>query len=281
MLLRHHEKTQDLEYRQQKSVHALREDQVRHSLIHTNRRLYIYSLSQQISKQHESELKNQKDYMERAERELLRKHATELKQQPKSLKVRLISFHIVTALKPFISQYLAKGASNTQAIPRDLQNADPAIQGVESTNPTNNTKRWTKSCDKKVEGGTTTKIDAFGWSGMLSKSVKYKILKLTQISPTVRTKYCRYAAEAIAAFRWKSRMWVKQKISRRNFFYKLLVHLTGECSQLRDRLQYELNILTAYQEKNRLQAQSQRDRERKELEERVSVRRALLESKVN
>lgn len=54
----------------------------------------------------------------------------------------------------------------------------------------------------------------------------------------------------------------------------------GECSQLRDRLQYELNILTAYQEKNRLQAQSQRDRERKELEERVSVRRALLESKV-
>jgi hypothetical protein len=28
MLLRHHEKTQDLEYQQQKSVHALREDQV-------------------------------------------------------------------------------------------------------------------------------------------------------------------------------------------------------------------------------------------------------------
>jgi thousand and one amino acid protein kinase len=72
MLLRHHEKTQDLEYRQQKSVHALREDQV--------------------AKQHESELKNQKDYMERAERELLRKHATELKQQPKSLKVRIIFF---------------------------------------------------------------------------------------------------------------------------------------------------------------------------------------------
>lgn len=54
----------------------------------------------------------------------------------------------------------------------------------------------------------------------------------------------------------------------------------GEFTQLRDRLQYELNILTAYQEKNRMQAQSQRDRERKELEERVSVRRALLESKV-
>lgn len=55
----------------------------------------------------------------------------------------------------------------------------------------------------------------------------------------------------------------------------------GECHQLKDRLQYELNILTAYQDKNRMQAQSQRDRERKELEDRVSVRRALLESKVN
>lgn len=28
MLLRHHDKTQELEYRQQKAVHALREEQV-------------------------------------------------------------------------------------------------------------------------------------------------------------------------------------------------------------------------------------------------------------
>lgn len=53
-----------------------------------------------------------------------------------------------------------------------------------------------------------------------------------------------------------------------------------ECQQLKDRLQYELEILMAYQSKNRMQAQTQRDRERKELEDRVSVRRALLESKV-
>lgn len=50
-----------------------------------------------ICKQHESELKNQKDYMDRAERELLRKHATELKQQPKSLKVCRIL--IITILR--------------------------------------------------------------------------------------------------------------------------------------------------------------------------------------
>lgn len=54
-----------------------------------------------------------------------------------------------------------------------------------------------------------------------------------------------------------------------------------ECNQLKERLQYELDILTAYQNKNRMQAQAQRDRERKELENRVNVRKAVLESKVH
>lgn len=67
MLLRHHEKTQELEYRQQRAVHTLREDQVH--------------------RQHATELCNQQDYMQRAERDLRKKHALELKQQPKSLKV--------------------------------------------------------------------------------------------------------------------------------------------------------------------------------------------------
>lgn len=71
MLLRHHEKTQELEYRQQRAVHALREDQVH--------------------RQHATELSNQQDYMHRAERDLRKKHALELKQQPKSLKVSGIS----------------------------------------------------------------------------------------------------------------------------------------------------------------------------------------------
>lgn len=53
-----------------------------------------------------------------------------------------------------------------------------------------------------------------------------------------------------------------------------------ECAQLKERLSYELEILMAYQSKNKMQAQNQRDRERKELEERVSVRRSLLDAKV-
>lgn len=49
---------------------------------------------------------------------------------------------------------------------------------------------------------------------------------------------------------------------------------------LTERLRYELEILMAYQSKNKMQAEAQRNRERKELEDRVSVRRALLEQKV-
>ncbi len=67
MLLRHHESTQDLEYKQQASVHKLRDDQMR--------------------TQHQTELRNQKEYMTRKEREMKRKHGLEVKQQPKSLKV--------------------------------------------------------------------------------------------------------------------------------------------------------------------------------------------------
>uniref|UniRef100_T1J5D9 Large ribosomal subunit protein P2 n=1 Tax=Strigamia maritima TaxID=126957 RepID=T1J5D9_STRMM len=65
-LLHHHELTQDLEYRQQRAVHQLREEQIR--------------------KQHQTELANQQEYTQRAERELNKKHALEVKQQPKSLK---------------------------------------------------------------------------------------------------------------------------------------------------------------------------------------------------
>ena len=53
-----------------------------------------------------------------------------------------------------------------------------------------------------------------------------------------------------------------------------------EANLLSDRLQRELEILTAYQSKSRMAADSQRQRERRELEERVSVRRALLGQKM-
>lgn len=70
MLLRHHQLTQDLEYRQQRAIHTLKEEQ--------------------MNKQHQTELSSQHEYMKRAERDLRKKHALQQKQQPKSLKQKEI-----------------------------------------------------------------------------------------------------------------------------------------------------------------------------------------------
>ena len=53
-----------------------------------------------------------------------------------------------------------------------------------------------------------------------------------------------------------------------------------ETTQLAERLQHELEILTAYQSKSKMAGEQQRSREKRELEERVSVRRTLLEQKM-
>lgn len=53
-----------------------------------------------------------------------------------------------------------------------------------------------------------------------------------------------------------------------------------EANELKQHLSQELELLMAYQSKLRMQAEAQHQRERKQLEERVSLRRALLEQKV-
>ncbi|TKS74287.1 Serine/threonine-protein kinase TAO1 [Collichthys lucidus] len=53
----------------------------------------------------------------------------------------------------------------------------------------------------------------------------------------------------------------------------------GECQVLRMQLQQELELLNAYQSKIKMQTDAQHDKERRELEQRVSLRRALLEQK--
>ncbi|KAM4526095.1 serine/threonine-protein kinase TAO2 isoform 1-T1 [Fundulus diaphanus] len=67
MLLRHHESTQELEFRQLGVVQRTRADLIR--------------------TQHQTELTNQMEYNKRREQELRQKHAVEVRQQPKSLKV--------------------------------------------------------------------------------------------------------------------------------------------------------------------------------------------------
>uniref|UniRef100_A0AAY4DGW1 non-specific serine/threonine protein kinase n=1 Tax=Denticeps clupeoides TaxID=299321 RepID=A0AAY4DGW1_9TELE len=67
MLLRHHESTQELEFRQLGLVQHTR--------------------SELIRTQHQTELTNQMEYNKRREQELRQKHAVEVRQQPKSLRV--------------------------------------------------------------------------------------------------------------------------------------------------------------------------------------------------
>ncbi|XP_056139061.1 serine/threonine-protein kinase TAO1 [Lampris incognitus] len=54
----------------------------------------------------------------------------------------------------------------------------------------------------------------------------------------------------------------------------------AQCQVLRMQLYQELELLNAYQSKIKMQTDAQHDRERKDLEQRVSLRRALLEQKI-
>ncbi|XP_030021998.1 serine/threonine-protein kinase Tao isoform X2 [Manduca sexta] len=199
MLLRHHEKTQELEYRQQKGVHALREEQ--------------------LANQHATELANQREYMQRAEHELRKKHALQLKQQPKSLKQKEMQIRkqFRETCKIQTRQYKALKAHILQNTPKEQQ----------------------KEVIKTLKDEKRRKLV------LLGEQYDQSITEMLQ-KQTVRLD--------------ESQMM--------------------ECQQLKMQLEHELDMLTAYQSKSKMQAEAQRNRERRELEERVAVRRALLEQKM-
>ncbi|XP_022902871.1 serine/threonine-protein kinase Tao [Onthophagus taurus] len=200
MLLKHHEKTQELEYKQQKAVHTLRDEQ--------------------IKSQHDTELANQEEYMKRAERELRKKHALELKQQPKSLKQKemLVRKQFRDTCKVQTKQYKALKAHILATTAKEDQ----------------------KGVIKKLKEEQRRKL------ALLGDQYEQSIIEMLQ----------------------------KQSL-------KLDESQEHEQQQLKDRLHYELDSLTAYQSKNKMHAQAQRNRERAELEQRVDTRRALLDQKMN
>ncbi|CAG2067109.1 unnamed protein product [Timema podura] len=199
MLLRHHEKTRELEYQQQRAVHQLREDQ--------------------IDRQHVTELRNLEDYTQHSERELRKKHALELKNQPKSLKQNetQIQKQFRETCKIQTLQYKALKTQILQSTPKEEQ----------------------KAVIKKLKEEQRRKL------ALLGEQYEQSIAEMLQ----------------------------KQSI-------RLDESQEVECHRLKERLRYELDILIAYQSKNKLQAEVQRNRERKELEDRVCVRKALLEQKM-
>ncbi|KAH7955797.1 hypothetical protein HPB52_003890 [Rhipicephalus sanguineus] len=199
MLLRHHETTQELEYRQQRGVHQLREEQVR--------------------KQHQTELANQHEYCSRRERELHKRHAQAVKQQPKSLKHKELQIRkqFRETCKIQTRQYKAWKSQVLASTPRDDQ----------------------KAVIKKLKEEQIRKL------AILGEQYEQSIAEMLQ----------------------------KQSI-------RLDESQDTEVRQLKEQLQQELELLMAFQSKIRMQAEAQRNRERHELQERVSVRRALLEQKM-
>lgn len=105
MLLRHHESTQELEYKQLLAIQNLRDEHLR--------------------KQHATERENQKEYNSREESNLRKKHALEHKQQPRSLKQKevLIRKQFHEAVQTQRRQYRALKDHIVQNTPKNEQKA--------------------------------------------------------------------------------------------------------------------------------------------------------------
>lgn len=115
MLLRHHESTQELEFRQLNSVQRTRAELIR--------------------TQHQTELANQMEYNKRREQELRQKHTVEVRQQPKSLKVRercrpADVGESNTMLTRAFGSSVQRAADQT-SVPGDVQDPDPSVQSPE------------------------------------------------------------------------------------------------------------------------------------------------------
>ena len=200
--------------------------------------------------------------MKRSQRELKKKHALELKQQPKSLKQKEILIRkqfrdtckIQTrqykALKSQVStpKYLLITCSEQAAhllpssseAPHLLLPGDPDdLQG------------GAEGGVEEAEGGPEEEDGDAGGA--------------------VRADHCRDAPEAVGGFTLHHLL-LHHILHLLHILHPLLpqIHLDEaqehESTQLGDRLQHELDILTAYQSKSRMAADSIRTRERRELE---------------
>ncbi|PVD33088.1 hypothetical protein C0Q70_08537 [Pomacea canaliculata] len=105
MLVRHHESTQDLEYKQLAALQKCKDEQ--------------------LHRQHQTEKENMRDYNSRAEAELRKKHAMEVKQQPRSLKAKEIQIRkqFNEAVKTQQRQYKALKEHILQNTPKAEQKA--------------------------------------------------------------------------------------------------------------------------------------------------------------
>uniref|UniRef100_A0A1A8FZ72 non-specific serine/threonine protein kinase n=1 Tax=Nothobranchius korthausae TaxID=1143690 RepID=A0A1A8FZ72_9TELE len=202
MLLRHHESTQEMEFRQLGVVQRTRVELIR--------------------TQHQTELTNQMEYNKRREQELRQKHTVEVRQQPKSLKSKelLIKRQFQETCKIQTRQY--------KALRNHLLENTP--------------KSDHKTVLKRIKDEQTRKL------AILAEQYDHSINDML-------------STQAVSKLRLDETQ-------------------EAEYQVLRMQLQQELELLNAYQSKIKMQTDAQHDKERRELEQRVSLRRALLEQKI-
>ncbi|XP_023646970.1 serine/threonine-protein kinase TAO2 isoform X2 [Paramormyrops kingsleyae] len=201
-LLRHHESTQELEFRQLGLVQRTRAELIR--------------------TQHQTELANQLEYNKRREQELRQKHATEVRQQPKSLKSKELQIkrQFQDTCKIQTRQY--------KALRNHLLEGTP--------------KADHKAVLKRLKEEQTRKL------AILAEQYDHSINDML-------------STQAVSKLRLDETQ-------------------EAEYQVLRMQLQQELELLNAYQSKIKIHTDTQHEREVKDLEQRVSIRRALLEQRI-
>ncbi|XP_061555982.1 serine/threonine-protein kinase TAO2 isoform X4 [Phycodurus eques] len=202
MLLRHHESTQELEFRQLGSVQRTRAELIR--------------------TQHQTELTNQMEYNKRREQELRQKHTMEVRQQPKSLKSKELQ------IKRQFQETCKIQTRQYKALRNHLLESTP--------------KSDHKAVLKRVKEEQTRKL------AILAEQYDHSINDML-------------STQAVSKLRLDETQ-------------------EAEYQVLRMQLQQELELLNAYQSKIKMHTDTQHEREIKELEQRVSIRRALLEQRI-
>ncbi|KAH0625448.1 hypothetical protein JD844_014974 [Phrynosoma platyrhinos] len=279
MLIRHDESTRELEYRQLHTLQKLRMDLIR--------------------LQHQTELENQLEYNKRRERELHRKHVMELRQQPKNLKAMemQIKKQFQDTCKVQTKQYKALKNHQLEVTPKsehktilkslkDEQTRKLAIL-AEQYEQSINEMMASQAVMKElmvllVDAPVTTLLT----STIALKDGEVHINKMTQILKTDTEVSCSKkkieAAEPVLHRKQKVDEKDPPHLSSNVPFPQLRLDEAqeAECQALRLQLQQEMELLNAYQSKIKMQTEAQHEREHQKLEQRVSLRRAHLEQKI-
>uniref|UniRef100_A0A9J8B5L0 non-specific serine/threonine protein kinase n=1 Tax=Cyprinus carpio carpio TaxID=630221 RepID=A0A9J8B5L0_CYPCA len=228
MLLRHHESTQELEFRQLGLVQHTRADLIR--------------------TQHQTELTNQMEYNNRREQELRQKHAVEVRQQPKSLRSKELQIkrQFQDTCKIQTRQY--------KALRNHLLENTP--------------KSDHKAVLKRLKDEQTRKL------AILAEQYDHSINDMLSTQAVSKTRAERSVTRSVTL------CFTELGCCVCCVQLRLDETQEAEYQALRMQLQQELELLNAYQSKIKMHTDTQHEREVKELEQRVSIRRALLEQRI-